>query len=328
MPVSFEGMAEALAAARAVPLAARPGERAAYGSFDFTVLAAVLEKVGQAPYESLLRERILGPLGLEDAAFDHARLSPDLGVRSWDVQPGRATTYRPEGGVTRAYAFHYPPYAYAAGGLFASIRDLAAVLQTVDRRLLLSPSAHEQMWTACPLEGDGRGAFAVGWTVGTIAGRRAVGHSGGPALSDLLYFPDDRLGVVVLSNQGKLFPNLAQGVARLLLPAPTFAEPELADAFPSLTANTKAALVSLATDRPLLDHFGGVAREAVEGADGWFALQLSSFPPLGRLVLREDAPAEGGRVRSYRAWHGHASVRWRIVTDAEGRIADLDLADE
>lgn len=329
MPSSFEDMAAALSAARAVPLAAKPGERVAYGSFDFTVLAAVLEKAGGAPFETLLRERVLTPLGLQDAAFDHARISPDQAVRSWDLLPRRATTSRPEGGVMRAYTFHYPAYAYAAGGLFASIRDLAALLQAVDRRQFLSPAAYEQMWTPCPLSDGTGGGFGVGWTIGTVAGRRAVGHSGGPALSDLLYFPDERLGVVVLTNQGKLFPNLAQGIARLLLTPPAFlAAPGIADAFPSLTTATGTALASLAAEKPDAERFAGAAKEAVEGSDGWFAIQLSSFPPMDRLVLLADAPRDGGRERSYRSVHGRASLRWRVVTDAFGRIADFDLADE
>ena len=45
-----------------------------------------------------------------------------------------------------------------------------------------------------------------------------MGHSGGPALADVAVYPDQDLAVVVLTNQRKLFPNLAQGVARLYLP--------------------------------------------------------------------------------------------------------------
>jgi hypothetical protein len=46
-------------------------------------------------------------------------------------------------------------------------------------------------------------------------GRKVVGHSGGPALADIVRVVDDRLTIAVLTNQQHLLPYLAMGVADL-----------------------------------------------------------------------------------------------------------------
>src|SRR6185503_7136888 len=135
----------------------------------------------------------------------------------------------------------YPRYTYSAGGLFSSAADVAKLFTALTAGTLLKPASLEALWTPARLA-DGRpGEFAIGWVAGRYRGLQAVGHSGGPALSDLLYFPEGKLGIAVLTNQGALFPVLAELVADLYLPADARAhDPAIADPDPAVTQRLRS----------------------------------------------------------------------------------------
>ncbi|NWP05809.1 beta-lactamase family protein, partial [Escherichia coli] len=76
---------------------------------------------------------------------------------------------------------------YAAGGLFSSARDLAALFAALDRGELLKPESRQLLQTPPLLKNGKPAAFGVGWTAGTWHGVKVVGHSGGPALADILH---------------------------------------------------------------------------------------------------------------------------------------------
>ncbi|NOK13754.1 serine hydrolase domain-containing protein [Corallococcus exercitus] len=196
-------VAVAVEAAKKVPLASAPGEKAAYGSDDFVLLTQVLEKVGGAPFQQLLRDRIFTPLGMTNSGFDQASLTEDDIVLTSDVVPERSATYQWRTDHQQQYWFVYPHYTLAAGGLFSTVTDMSKFVAALMNDKLLKPELRTAMWTP-PILKDGKpSSFAVGWTVGRYRGRSEVGHSGGPALSDTVYYPDDKLAVVVLTNRNR-----------------------------------------------------------------------------------------------------------------------------
>ena len=71
------------------PLIFPPGTGALYSNFGFDVLSAALSHAAAKPYDSLLKERVLGPAGLTDTVLslrpdDHSRL---LQGHSFDGKP-------------------------------------------------------------------------------------------------------------------------------------------------------------------------------------------------------------------------------------------------
>jgi CubicO group peptidase (beta-lactamase class C family) len=109
-------------------------------------------------------------------------------------------------GSQKAFSFLVASHSYSAGGIYASAADLAKWASALDAGRLLAPAYQEQMWIPPRLDGGAVGSFGVGWAVGRYHGRRTVGHSGGPALADILRFPDDKLTIIVLANQQKCTP--------------------------------------------------------------------------------------------------------------------------
>ena len=309
-----------VAAAMQHPLVHPPGTVSAYGFTDYVVLAAILEKVAGKPYPDLLRDSLAVPLSMTATAFDNA--TADGPIRAADVLPRRASVYRWENGAQRRFDFLYGIPGYAAGGLYTSAADLARLFSALQQGRLLKPSSLQEMWTR-PRLPSGEGEFGIGWVVGRRQGRRTVGHSGGPALADLLYFPDERVAVAVLQNQQKMFPYLAEGIADIVLPSGTL-PPPVADSDPDLTRRLRALLVSAGNGNVSPDAFAEGARSpmlATLREQG--PIVIGMLDPIEDLVLVEESREAGRWTRKYRVMFGRSPRYWSFDLTPDGKVASL-----
>ena len=265
------------------PLAFAPGTRAQYGLSDIAVLTRIVERITGKPYETLLRER----LGLTCTSFDHA--VDDGPTRRTDVIPGAVDVYRWETDHQRTATYFYNPWTYSSGGAFACPADLAHWAIAMDQGKLLTPASEKRAATAFRLA-DGKSAgFGVVFGTGTVRGHRSYGHSGGPALADIIRVPDQKLTVIVLANQKALYPNLAPLLAQLYL--------------------TPVAQPRALRDAPEL-------RAQLEKVD---PASIAGLPPLDRVELIEE---RGGEKR-YRATYGKFVVSYKLTAGGELQ-QDLD----
>jgi CubicO group peptidase (beta-lactamase class C family) len=102
-----------------LPLLAQPGERWLYQSGS-QVLGVLAARAGGAPFEQVLRERVLGPLGMKDTAFhatDTSRLSTAYEQRDGQL----VVSDPPEGQWSRP-----PLFPDGSGGLVSSVGDVLA----------------------------------------------------------------------------------------------------------------------------------------------------------------------------------------------------------
>ena len=119
--------------------------------------------------------------------------------------------------------------------------------------------------------------YGFGWFVDKVKGHTHISHSGGiPGFtSHLTRFPDDKLTVVVLTNQMGNTPRIGEGVAGLYLPAiapPTYKPIE--DKEPQVTAQVKKIMEQLAEGNLDKEQFtpalAACHLHAVEGRSaGW-----------------------------------------------------------
>jgi CubicO group peptidase (beta-lactamase class C family) len=180
----------------------------------------LIEKHAGLAFPAFVRERIFAPLGMATATFGDSR----------PILPGRTTEYT-RLGVTeprrvadlRTFSYEYPTWLLTAAGIFFSADDAARWLLAIDGDQLLPRAAFREMTTTVSLNGqpfhfpgDPMG-YGIGWITIDTPTHRAVGGSGG-GRATILYYPDDRLGVAVLTNlQGAGPEDLADRVARLYL---------------------------------------------------------------------------------------------------------------
>ena len=167
-----------------------PGTELSYSNTGYRLVEAALEAKGVG-YETALRDRFFGPLGLSiRLAEDWQAPVPNLAAAYW-----REAREWERGN----YGMHFS----ASGGLAGSARDLAVWAQALlaDRApgdgLLDRLSAPRHM-------ADGReSGYGLGLAWSRAGGRALVGHGGSlPGYKNhFLLDPEARAGVVVLTNR-------------------------------------------------------------------------------------------------------------------------------
>ncbi|MGH7476975.1 MAG: serine hydrolase domain-containing protein [Longimicrobiales bacterium] len=187
-----------------------PGSEYSYSNMGYTLLAEVVERVGGMPFPEFLAEHVFRPLGMTRTHMhdDHEH-----------IVPGRAYSYR--GGPEDEWRNAVLSYANAgATSLFTTAGDLARWLRNYETAEVGGADAIAQMKQRGVLtSGDTIDyAFAIGR--GEYRGRETWGHGGADAgfRAMVLHIPEERLGVVVLSNVAPFDPGgMAQRVADVWL---------------------------------------------------------------------------------------------------------------
>jgi CubicO group peptidase (beta-lactamase class C family) len=123
-----------------LPLLSQPGERWLYQSGS-QVLGVLAARAAGAPFEDVLRERVLGPLGMKDTGFhatDTARLST-----AYENRDGLLVVSDPPDGQ-----WSRPPlFPDGSGGLVSSVDDVVAFGRMLMRggRPVLKPATAAEM---------------------------------------------------------------------------------------------------------------------------------------------------------------------------------------
>ena len=176
-----------------------PGKQDIYSNLAMILLRVALERALHQAFETLMRERITGPLAMDSTAL---RLSPALRARA--VQ-GYGPAGRPIGvpGIGESSNLDFP----VAGQIFSSARDIATFLtasmgELPDHRDLQDAMAFAQ-----------RGVFTVNphftqglaWQIVNRGDLVIIDKNGGlPNTSTYIGFaPSTKTGIVILANRGR-----------------------------------------------------------------------------------------------------------------------------
>ncbi|MFL9841945.1 serine hydrolase domain-containing protein [Sphingomonas sp. ST-64] len=309
---------EIIAKAMQTPLAYVPGTEARYGFTDFTVLRAILEKAGGNQLPQLLTEELFAPLGMGSTGF--AMATDDGSVRIGEVLPRRASVYGLRDSRLTTSDFFFAPQGYGAGGLYTSIEDLANFFVAMDAGRVLRPESIRELEAPGELAKGKKSSFGLGWVVGTYRGVQTAGHSGGPALADIVRIEGRQLTVIALTNQQLLHPLLAEAILDTYLPAPPRV-PAISDGRPAVAANLRLAMTKAAAGEDPVLAFAPSGKEAA----------ASLFSPFTRAMLRGVGPLRGielvevladGR-RRYRLEFAYKTMVWICAAEADGRLSAL-----
>lgn len=214
---NFGSVDLALDSARKIGLEFDPGEKTVYSGGDYVVVMKLIETLTGLPFQEFLDERLLKKLGMNHTLFNN--MSQDFIYRTYDAIPFAATTYvwNSQQNRQQIFSMMFPQWTYPAGGLFSSIEDLTKWIIALDKNLILKPEIAELLWTPAKLNDGTDSNFGVGWIVDKYNGEKVTGHSGGPALADVVRLPERKITVIVLTNQIELRPFLAIKILDLYL---------------------------------------------------------------------------------------------------------------
>lgn len=309
-------VAEAVAAAMKQPLAYEPGTEARYGFTDFTILRAIIEKVSGSTLPDLLQRQLAAPLGLTDTGF--ALALDDGEVRTGELIRKRASIYGWTGDRQRTSDFFFDPLGYGAGGLYSSAADLAKFFVALDEGRVIKAESLRELTTPARLPNGKRSGFGVGWTARSYNGVPVVGHSGGPALADILRIPSRNRTIIVLTNQQNFYPVLAERIADLTLAPP--GTPSIPDSKPAIANNILGLFASVAAGQPTAS-FISKGKSPDEPLRSVFGLALlRAVGPLHHTRLLSVQP-DGSRI--YRLGFQRKQWDWTFKADADDKIEDL-----
>jgi CubicO group peptidase (beta-lactamase class C family) len=178
--------AQLVARFRDKPLDFKPGEKWSYSNSGYVLLGYLIEKITGGTYEKFVTENIFSPLGMKDTGYDS----------NTAIIPHRADGYEAAPDGFRHAGFIHMSIPHAAGALYSTTEDLLKWEQGLYGGKLLQPASLQKMTT--PFLDN----YAFGLTVETAGGHKRITHGGGIEgfNTELEYYPEDKLAVVVLKN--------------------------------------------------------------------------------------------------------------------------------
>jgi len=310
-------------AARQPPLAA-PGVQSIYSQTEFALLTEILQKVSGRSFDTLLKQEIIAPLGLTTTRYSYLNdISGDPGtaVVSAKLVPGRATIYRWSGTEQLRYEYTYPNWTHANAGLYSSAADLAKLLIALQGDKLLDAASKRALGQAYRLKNGKTAPFGAAWATRRWRNRLAMGHSGGPGLSDIWIYPERKLAVAILVNSHTIFPVLADQIAEIVDPAPPPRRARIPDADPVLSRKLETW-----TSRPSIAGSGRtlIASESAPAMASLLSLLAPTVAAFGTPkswhLVAESTDVKSNRSRTYAASYGVGELIWTFQLSAKGQI--------
>jgi CubicO group peptidase (beta-lactamase class C family) len=195
IPNSYDGITswsqtktpeELVAAFRNKPLDFEPGTTRKYSNAGYYLLGYLIERVSGQSYKEFVSENIFKPLDMKDSGY----------VSNSEVIHGRASGYQMGPAGPENARYYNETLLFSSGGLYSTTEDLLKWEQGLLGGKLLSAASLKRMTT--PFKHD----FACGLVVSEIDGHPAIEHAGDMDgfTSDIVYFVDDKVAVIVLNN--------------------------------------------------------------------------------------------------------------------------------
>jgi CubicO group peptidase (beta-lactamase class C family) len=243
------GDAGDLLAAAARARVERTGDYA-YSNFGASLLGHALAHRAGTTYPALLRQRILGPLGMTATVVQAAGTAPPSG---W-ARPHRASGHQ-------VATWEHGGYAPAGSGVWSTSRDLARLLGAVRDGTAPGADAARSRWPT-----DRRDhRVGLGWHVSDHDGQAVTWHNGGTGgSSSFAGLAGDR-GVVLLGNTDRKVDAAALRLLGVTAPDDAEVSPRqypmllvtvLVPPFAALTLLGRAARRRLAGFAPAPDRVG------------------------------------------------------------------------
>ncbi|WIG56501.1 MAG: Beta-lactamase class C-like and penicillin binding proteins (PBPs) superfamily [Rhodanobacteraceae bacterium] len=193
------------------PLDFTPGSQWQYSNTGYVIAGAIVQKVtGQTPFE-YLQQHVFPTLGITDAYDTNLHALPATDARGYS---------RNALGPLRPSLKEGVNWMFGAGELAMTASDLAKWDIAMIDETLLQPASWHAMQTEVVLN-DGLGSgYGLGVFVGKLDGHRMISHDGevmGFTAGNAI-FPDDKIAVVVLTNQDAVgtFGVIGKGIAQAL----------------------------------------------------------------------------------------------------------------
>jgi D-alanyl-D-alanine carboxypeptidase len=187
-----------------------PGKVWNYNNGDYVILGKIIEAIYKKPYEAVLRERILGPLQMNDTGMSSSiQVIQDLADFYWVNESTRVIENNPP-----IYIENY----YAAGGMYSSAADLLKLSNALYGNRLVQPASLQTIVQPF-LSRYGLGIWVYDEQVGgrTVRIQERQGAIWG-IRTRLVHIPGEEITIVLLSNiQTANIDNVQSEIIKMLV---------------------------------------------------------------------------------------------------------------
>jgi CubicO group peptidase (beta-lactamase class C family) len=162
------------------------GTQWSYSNSGYFLLGLIVEKASGQSYHAYLQENLFAKAGMTNSLVD----------RTDTIIPNRALGYQRIPGGFKNAGFTSMEFPFSAGAILSTVEDMYKWNQALFGGKILSKEMFTKMTTPY-LNHYGYGIY-----IDTLQNKKLIRHSGGISgyLNHGVYFPDDDLYIIVLSN--------------------------------------------------------------------------------------------------------------------------------
>ncbi|MDP3442553.1 MAG: serine hydrolase domain-containing protein [Ignavibacteria bacterium] len=185
-----------------------PGTEYLYSNSNYNLLAKIIETVTDTTFESWIHENIFVPIGMENTYFVESNNSEENVIANSYVYNGKDYL-----------SFSNNLSAFGSSSLMSSTADMLKWLKNFNSKILGGNDAFIKITQKGSLNNNKTIDYGYGLYITEIIGKRAYYHDGawGGYRSGIVYFPEENVGVVILSNNGTLNPKkILNDIANIL----------------------------------------------------------------------------------------------------------------
>jgi CubicO group peptidase (beta-lactamase class C family) len=197
-----------------------PGTAFEYVDTNYNLLGMIIHGLSGAPYDAFLREYIFQPLGMTTTRHNDVRAIIANRAEGYDWQNDQLRKSSRIGwnNINRS---PFVPANAANGGLLSSLRDLITWDTALTNGQILSQARQDELWSPLFLNNGLPVPYEHDWHAQNFRGRRLIEFSGGiwGFTTCMARFVDDRLTIIILTNQDSKPWDMCKDVAGLVEPA-------------------------------------------------------------------------------------------------------------
>ncbi len=194
------------------------GEEYLYCNTGFNLATAIVERITDQTFQEWTKENIFDPLGMKNTGYRE-----DMEV----VHKNTATSY--DGNIENGFRQPLKFWTYMGNGnVYTTIGDMAKWVNNFAKGKVGGEAGIARLQEEGVLNSGEKTSYGLGIGVGEYRGLRRLSHGGsiGGFRSNLIYFPEQEVGVVVLANFSSAGPGpKSMAVADLYLEK-SFLEPK------------------------------------------------------------------------------------------------------
>lgn len=172
-----------------------PGTEFLYSNSNYNLLAKIIESVTDSTFESWIHENIFTPLEMENTYIVESNNSKENVIANSYVYNGKDYLY-----------FSNNLSAFGSSSIMSSTADMLKWLSNFNSKILGGNDAFNKITQKGNLNISKTINYGYGLNITEIIGKKSYYHDGawGGYRSGIVYFPEESVGVVILSNNGTL----------------------------------------------------------------------------------------------------------------------------